>query len=168
MLSEARKQYLVGWREKNRDKIRESQQRYYEKNKEICDARVKVSRQKNKQYYSQKSLEWQHENRDRVLAQKRHRYRLNSAKEIERVRRRAGKIRQSELSMHPAELAEVQGMYMFCQIFPNFEVDHIIPLNGKTVSGLHVLNNLQVISRFENRSKGAKFDPIYFERTKNG
>lgn len=168
MLSENRKQYLAVWREKNREKIRESQRKYYEANKEICNERSKKCQSNKREYYSQKAMKWQKDNRDRVLAQKRHRYRLNSAKEIERVRRRAGKIRQSELSMHPAELAEVQGMYMFCQIFPNFEVDHIIPLNGKTVSGLHVLNNLQVISRFENRSKGAKFDPIYFERTKNG
>ena len=34
-----------------------------------------------------------------------------------------------------------------------FEVDHILPLNGETVSGLHVHNNLRVTTRHENRSK---------------
>ena len=40
--------------------------------------------------------------------------------------------------------------------FP-WEVDHIIPLRGKYVSGLHVPNNLQVIPKEENRKKGSNF-----------
>jgi len=37
-------------------------------------------------------------------------------------------------------------------------VDHVIPLRGKLVSGLHVHNNLQVITKTANSSKGNKFD----------
>jgi hypothetical protein len=157
MLTEERKAYLALWRENNRDKTRAAQQRYYEKNKEICNARTRESQSKKPEYYAQKSMEWAKENRERHLQNRRNHYARNSAKDIERVRRRQKKIRHGEMFMNQAEQAEVQGMYDFCRIFKGFEVDHIIPLNGKTVSGLHVLGNLQVLPITVNRSKGNKY-----------
>lgn len=37
-------------------------------------------------------------------------------------------------------------------------VDHIIPLQGELVSGLHVHYNLRVITKVENSRKGNRFD----------
>lgn len=36
-------------------------------------------------------------------------------------------------------------------------VDHIVPLNGKLVSGLHTINNVQVITELANSIKGNKW-----------
>lgn len=41
-----------------------------------------------------------------------------------------------------------------------FEVDHVVPLHGKTVSGLHVEENLQVIPAWQNRKKRNKFEEV--------
>jgi len=44
-------------------------------------------------------------------------------------------------------------------------VDHIIPLRGRTVSGLHVETNLRVIERFDNARKANKWESPGWERS---
>jgi hypothetical protein len=42
-------------------------------------------------------------------------------------------------------------------------VDHSVPLRGRLVSGLHVAENLIVITHEENGIKGNRFDPMTYE-----
>jgi hypothetical protein len=54
--------------------------------------------------------------------------------------------------------ADKKALKDFYQNCPKgFSVDHIIPLNGETVSGLHVISNLQYLPRSENSRKRNSF-----------
>lgn len=46
---------------------------------------------------------------------------------------------------------------LYSELYEPYHIDHIIPLQGKNVRGLHVENNLQILPAFENRQKGNKF-----------
>lgn len=142
--------------QRSNPKRSEVSKRYYEANRVACIERSIKSQQKKPEYYASKMREWSAANREKHLATRRAYYARNSAKDIERVRRRASRVKNVD-HLNQAEKAEIQAMYDFCKIFPGFEVDHIVPLNGRTVSGLHVPANLQVLPIFENRSKGNKF-----------
>jgi len=39
-----------------------------------------------------------------------------------------------------------------------WHVDHVLPLRGKKISGLHVHTNLQLLPGAENIAKGAKYE----------
>lgn len=75
------------------------------------------------------------------------------------MKRQAGQKNRTPRWLGPAELAEIEGVYHFAAVMraitgAEHQVDHIVPLQGATVSGLHVPWNLQVIPARDNRVKG--------------
>jgi hypothetical protein len=59
------------------------------------------------------------------------------------------------------ELLEMESVYEYCSALRecglDYHVDHIVPLRGKMISGLHVPWNLQVIPGKDNVKKGNRY-----------
>lgn len=56
---------------------------------------------------------------------------------------------------YPDQKSQIEEFYNNCP--SGYHVDHIIPLKGELVSGLHVLNNLQYLTAEENMRKGNRY-----------
>lgn len=70
---------------------------------------------------------------------------------------RQSKYRAAKLS-RTVPWSELEKIKEFIRACPTgYHVDHVIPLQGELVSGLHVLNNLQYLPAKENCSKRNKF-----------
>ena len=65
------------------------------------------------------------------------------------------KANKIQRTMSWSELENIKTFYNQCA--SGYHVDHIIPLNGELVSGLHVLANLQYLPAAENCSKSNKY-----------
>lgn len=78
--------------------------------------------------------------------------------------RSEGKRRQRGRTPPPwfnkEEVADVYRAASFCRALGiDVHVDHIVPLLGKNVCGLHVQNNLRVTLAHTNRKKGNRLPP---------
>lgn len=77
--------------------------------------------------------------------------------------RRANKLRATPVWLTEEQLQEIRKFYWLSQDLRAvsgeiYHVDHIIPLRGKNVCGLHVPWNLQVIPADINLSKGSSLE----------
>jgi hypothetical protein len=91
-------------------------------------------------------------------------YRKNKSKYyINKANRRAYTLKATPKWFNSFDSFVLSEAYDLCKIREKhtgvkWEVDHVIPLQGKNVCGLHWHKNWSVISKFENRSKGNKSD----------
>lgn len=130
---------------------KESVKRDAAKNPDRVAAALKRFHASNPEYRASYNRRYYEANRAKciALAKKREEYMKRQVKVVE--------------GLSQAYKAEVDALYDFCQIFTGYEVDHIVPVQGKCVTGLDVPWNMQVLIRFENRRKGNKFDCMTYQ-----
>jgi 5-methylcytosine-specific restriction endonuclease McrA len=129
------------WAENNKQRSREIKQAYRARNRET-----------ERQYHAFRRLEQP----EKVAAiNKRYREEHPEVYTEARAARRAAELQATPRWVNRLAIQAMyaKAVFMSRQQGVPFEVDHIIPLQGEQVCGLHVACNLQILSRHENRSK---------------
>lgn len=135
--------YMKAWHKANR----ESQRAYFKANREKHSASMKAWREANAETHKELRKAWRESNLDRCAA-------------IE-AKRRSKKLQATPKWMTAADFEAIREWYTIAKELQwlseePLHIDHIIPLQGKDVSGLHIAANLQILPASENISKGNK------------
>ena len=127
------------------DKLKAAKKRHYEKHKEQILEKMQVHRDANK-------------TEKRAYFKK---YKANNAHKVSawNAKRRAAKLHRTPVWLTDDDYWMLEQAYELAQMRTklfgfSWQVDHIIPLQGRFVSGLHVPTNVQVIPGLENARKG--------------
>lgn len=124
------------WRASNPDRVKASREDYRRRNPD-CDKRYY---QDNRERELEASRRWKRENRAR--------WAMTQAARRARIAQQTPKWADKEAILaiyRQCEAMRKQGL--------NVQVDHAVPLNGRTVSGLHCPANLQIIDAKANAKK---------------
>ena len=141
--------------------------------------RAKANLKRSRANTAASAGKWQKENRERVTEYMRG-YRERNRERIRQInadsRRRnpevvaAAKVeRRSRMRTHVPPWADrkaIKAIYLECRRLRketglDYQVDHIIPLKGKNVCGLHVETNLQILLGIENMRKANRMMEPY-------
>jgi len=154
------------WKQLNKDRLSKYRKDYHLTNLE--DQREKGRIRANKYYYENYEvvLEKQREFGRRYSKENPHIYQIANAK------RRAARLNRTPIWLTDADHAEIRHIYKVAaqrtkKTGIEWHVDHIIPLRGKNVSGLHVPGNLKVVPALDNFRKGNKWDESAVHQIKN-
>lgn len=139
----------------------------YKKNREEIINRVSIYRKNNKEKISIRSSRYYEENKEKIITRSYQWASKNTEKrkEIEKkFQKKYQPIKNSHTSKYRAvkkqampkwlsekDIQQINSMYINC--VSGYQVDHIIPLRGDNVSGLHVPWNLQYLPSFQNEVK---------------
>lgn len=136
------------WRLANPEKVKEQNQRYAKKHADKLVEKTIRWKRNNPERAAEVAKKTRLKNKARILANK--------------AKYRAAKRNKTPAWVNKDHLLMIKEAYELAILRTKlfgfaWHVDHIIPLNGKTVSGLHVIENLRVIPGAENLLKNNKY-----------
>ena len=129
-----------------------------------CCLRCDVTNKKSTTSEYKKSQYIKH--KESILAQKREYRQANKGKINAKVAARKKAIKQrTPIWLTDIDFERIENGYKLAALLTkltgiSYHVDHIIPLQGKFVSGLHVPDNLRAINGIENISKKNRFEAV--------
>ena len=137
---------------------------WYLKNKEKTIERARQWALNNPDKKAKQRKRWKVKNPDKVAAEKKQ-YKARNPHKFNAYngKRRAAKLLRTPKWLTQDDLFIIEEAYHLAKLrteITGFEwhVDHILPLQGKTVSGLHVPANLQVIPATINLKKSNRHE----------
>jgi rubredoxin len=163
------------YRNENRAAVLENKRQHYKENRErlLQEKKEKyiVDAEKKKQYqraYSKNNMQSIRERLKDFYARRPDYYKELRKKYPDRINAKENKRKTAKLKRMPIWLT-VDDHWMIKEAYAlaalrtqmfgfSWHVDHVLPLQGKLVSGLHVPLNLQVIPGAQNTAKGNRFE----------
>jgi len=138
------------FRNANRKKLAEKSMEWYRNNRESALIRFREYHEKNKEYRVARNKEWRNSNKEWFRA-----YAVSAKGRAKQRNYFARKLHATPSWANNFFIEEIYALAILREKIcgGKWHVDHIIPLQGKNVCGLHVHYNLQVIPASENLKK---------------
>jgi hypothetical protein len=147
---------------KNIENILKKSKEYYHLNREKCLNKSNSYNKLNKVNTVKRTKKYRENNKNKLNLLRRE-YTITNRSKLYALnaKRRASKLKATPKWLTIEELRQIEELYEISQAFKlytgqDYHVDHIIPLQGENVCGLHVPWNLQVLEASENLSKSNK------------
>lgn len=153
------------WRSKESfDNSRKSCRDWYSNNTERHHQNTRNWITKNPEKRKKIARNWYEKNKDTVNKNAHNWKKLNPDKaNAITAKRRSAKLKRTPNWLTEDQKAEMRDFYTIAKMFQmytgeTYHVDHIVPLQGKKVSGLNVPWNLQILPEILNKVKGNKHE----------